>query len=229
MKLESFEELLKRGSAAAERNAASRAPAPCADGCGTLVPGPARICDACSSRQARNERADRSLRSVPNRFRWSHFRAPELEQRVERKNAIHEGRSARDAHHVVLIGLSGCGKTSLSVAMLRARVEAVPERSAMFLSALRLGIARARSEDSEPQLVAQASRVDLLLLDDLGNETDVASSPIKDVVWRRHDDHRATWVTTGLKLEAIAVRYGDGLARRLFEHAMVIDCEDLKP
>ena len=107
--------------------------------------------------------------------------------------------------------------------MLRARLEA-SDANVLFAPAWRLGVARARSEDSSPELLARALRADLLVLDDLGSERNVPSNPVPDVIFERHADDRATWVTTWMTPEKLTERYGDGIARRVFERAVIIDC-----
>jgi hypothetical protein len=62
----------------------------------------------------------------------------------------------------------------------------------------------------------------VLALDDLGNER-AERSAVPDVIFERHAEDRPTWLTTAFGPDAIAKRYGDGIARRVFERAAVID------
>ena len=85
-------------------------------------------------------------------------------------------------------------------------------------------VARARSEDSDPASIRTATSADLLVLDDLGTERNIPSNPVPDIIFERHAEGRATWVTTWMTRLQLAERYGDGVARRVFERAVVIDC-----
>ena len=40
---------------------------------------------------------------------------------------------------------------------------------------------------------------------------------MKDVIRRRYDMMRPTWVTTGFRPSELVAKYGDGIKRRLFE------------
>ena len=53
--------------------------------------------------------------------------------------------------------------------------------------------------------------------------TELANA-VPDVLFERHAEGRPTWLTTAMTREAMAERYGDGLARRVYEGAKIIDC-----
>jgi DNA replication protein DnaC len=108
--------------------------------------------------------------------------------------------------------------------MMRDRAETSRDTSCTFVGSWQLGTARARAEDSEPHMVNKALRTDLLLLDDLGSERNIPSNPIPDVLFERHAQDKATWITTWMQPEDVRQRYGDGIARRVFERAAIIDC-----
>ena len=65
-------------------------------------------------------------------------------------------------------------------------------------------------------------RAPVLLLDDLGKDADIKSNPVPAVIAERHDEERVTWITTELTPPEIAKRYGDGIARRICENALVL-------
>jgi hypothetical protein len=171
----------------------------------------------------RLRRASAALeRSIPPALRWCHLDAPELPARVYGPAiAVAEGACHED--RVCLMGATRAGKTSLAVAMLRAWV-ARNERSALFVHAYRLGVARIQhpAGHGEAPLVEAAMRAPLVLLDDLGSERDIATSPLADVIFERHAQDLPTWATTGLTREPLAARYGAGVVARLFERARVI-------
>ena len=110
--------------------------------------------------------------------------------------------------------------------------EAVQERHsrrpAVFVPAWKLGVARAQHGlgHGEAPEVEQAFAAGLCVLDDLGSERNTAMNAVPDVLYARALEGRPTWVTTWMTPEAVTQRYGDGIARRLFEagRAVVIAC-----
>lgn len=168
-------------------------------------------CDLCSS--------------IPTGFRWAKFGSAELVARVRRKVAIADAQQALRTRRVVLTGPAGQGKTSLLAAMLRARAEASGQRN-LFVLAWRLGAARAQHAlgSGEAELVDQALRCPILLLDDLGSERQTQQNAVPDVIFERHAQNKPVWLTTAMSQAAMVERYGDGLARRVWEGARIIDC-----
>ena len=65
-------------------------------------------------------------------------------------------------------------------------------------------------------------RAPIVLIDDLGKDADINSNPVPSIIAERHAEERVTWVTTELSPDAIANRYGGGIARRIFESAELI-------
>jgi DNA replication protein DnaC len=78
----------------------------------------------------------------------------------------------------------------------------------------------------EPTEVERALSAHLLVLDDLGSERNTATNAVPDVIFERAYAGRPTWVTTWMTAEQVAQRYGDGIARRLWERdrMTVIGC-----
>lgn len=155
--------------------------------------------------------------SLPKSFAWARLGAPELAQRVKANRPIDDiVRRVLGAHRVVLGGGAGAGKTSLAVACLRERLP-----HGRFVSALRLGTARIQhpAGDGEAPLVTLAMTAALLVVDDVGAEQHTATSAVRDVIWRRHEEGLPTWITTGLLSADLEARYGDGFKRRVLEHA----------
>ena len=161
--------------------------------------------------------------TIPEWFRWAKLDTSELRQRVARAQAIPEGEAALGAHGLLIAGPSGSGKTSLACALLRAWGARNPGRQGIFASARSLGVARAQHAlgAGEAPEVVRACSADLLVLDDLGSERDTPTNAVPDVIFTRAEAGRPMWVTTWMTPQAIAQRYGDGVARRLYEAGLV--------
>lgn len=184
-------------------------------------------------------------REIPARFAWARWEAPELRERVQLASAKLDevkhklnARSGR-ADRVVIIGGAGKGKTSLAAAFLAGRIEQGAAQP-RFVAARNLLSARAYpgANGIEPQSVPWASlaiAANPLVLDDLGAELTGApaggglAAQRIEVVCRvladRHDLDLGHVITTAHEREKIADWYGDGVARRVFEGALVIRCK----
>jgi DNA replication protein DnaC len=204
------------------REAFERSPHACR--CGTKVLVANRLCGDCEE----VERKHRALRdriraaAIPAMFAWSNFAAPELSSRVKDRTAIAKAKAAVTGRidRVVLSGAAGIGKTTLGCAML---IELAPRLAGYFASAIDLSTARALSGlGREADVVAKALQAEVLLVDDLGLDKMSQQSAVSDVIHARHAEQRATVVTTGFDEAAIVSRYGDGIARRLYEGATLI-------
>jgi hypothetical protein len=182
-----------------------------------------RYCDACAAKRDTQRCLDRGFRSVPAAYAWAALDAPELEKRVTGRPAVKDApESVLGAARVVFVGGAGMGKTSLAVALYRYALPKV-RGSGLFVSAFRLAEARSKMRlGEESPLLAAATSVRLLLLDDVGNEPKTELSSLPSVVFERHEDERPAWVTTAFGPDELARRYGDGFARRVFERALVI-------
>lgn len=189
-------------------------------------------CARCAGAEASRERASAAAQrqraitqTIPRSYLWATFDATELATRVRSDGATPKARASLGAKWIVLRGSAGTGKTSLAVAMLQAWTRANTVGDAAFIAAPKLAMARIQHHagDGEPALVERAMRARLLVLDDLGSERDQRTSAVPDVVFERHAEGRATWITTGLTDEQLEARYGEGIARRVLERAVVID------
>jgi len=134
--------------------------------------------------------------------------------------AMQEARAAIQAPRVILMGPTSAGKSSLAVAMLRAR----KDLGARFVDCMRLGSARIqhRAGDGEAPAVEAAMLAKFALLDELGGEKHTQNNATGDVVHERHANRLPTWFTTGQEPAELSVRYGTGEVRRVFEGAIVI-------
>lgn len=175
----------------------------------------------CLPPASRNEPLDNP--TIPAWFRWATLDAPELRRRVARPQAIAEAEAALGAHGLLIAGPAGSGKTSLACALLRAWDARNRYRHGMFTTAWSLAAARSHHAlgAGEAPEVHRATSADLLVLDDLGSERDTVSSAVPDVIFARAQAGLPIWVTTWMTPEAIAQRYGDGIARRLYEAELV--------
>jgi DNA replication protein DnaC len=211
----------------------ARSPHACTE-CGEKLLRADSRCVRCDEQQAADrverERLASIRRAAPERYRWARFDASELQARVKDPTAIAKARDAAEGKldRAVLTGPAGRGKTTLAVAMA---VEIATRRNVVpyFASAIELATARGKeSLGHEPELVECAMGADLCVIDDLGADKLTPQSAVVDVIHARHARMRPTIVTTGFGVEEIAARYGDGIARRVFEGAVVIDVRGAK-
>jgi DNA replication protein DnaC len=192
--------------------------------------GPKGLCDDCGAAANRARQLAEWHDRLPPRFTWG-LAEPKLAALVGAE-VMAQARMLFGAERVVFSGNAGCGKTSLAVAMLRelyesaVRPDAKPAlvrraHGAMFVSAYDLSKARARHPlgQGEAPLIDAAMRASTLVIDDLGSERDGFQSAVTEVLYERHAECRTTWVTTWLDEVKARERYGDGIARRLFEGA----------
>ncbi len=219
-----------------------RRPAWCQRCRAPIAPPPAiQYCDRClpaAVRDRRDQRLDLARSTIPGAAKWARFDNPELAQRVRPADAVGQAREAMRSRRVLLRGKAGSGKTSLAAALFRAHLlralqasatepEVRAAESARFVPAYDL--ARAVQQTAlghgEPELVRACLTAGLLVLDDLGAEPVVPSSPVADVLYHRHAEGRRTIVTTGYSEAQLGARYGDGIVRRLLEQAAVISLE----
>lgn len=139
-------------------------------------------------------------------------------------DAMEQARGGTTLSRVTFLGPPGSGKTSLAVAMFRVAVGAATQgvRWYRYVSSHALAKARATSSlGEEAPLVERALRAPLLLIDELGGEDARHASAVAEVLYERHAENLATWVTTGVTPKEIATRYGGGIARRVFEGATI--------
>jgi hypothetical protein len=165
--------------------------------------------------------------TIPDVFLVATFDSVELAKRVTRREAIGEARLAAKKRTISFCGVTGAGKTHLAAATLRYRAEIDKSRpkDLLFLSAMRLAFARARHPlgEGDPPEVDRALKSRLVVIDDLGGEQPVYSSPIPEILDTRYAMGLATWVTTWLTPDKMADRYGTGISRRVFGRTEIID------
>lgn len=190
------------------------------------VHGLSKPCERCRLQRfdrLKTERDDRIRLKIPPAYRWAVREAAELTGRVSCKEPVKEILDAiAGLSRVVFMGGAGDGKTSLASAALRSEMDAGVDGA--FVHAFHLAQARARMPlgEGEAPDVERAMSAELILLDDLGNERNTQLSPVPEVIFERHAEAMRTWVTTAFNHAQIAEKYGDGIARRIFENAKII-------
>lgn len=131
---------------------------------------------------------------------------------------------------MLLLGPPGAGKTTLALAMLRATMRAAGGTwtGAVFAKAARLARLSFASRGADP--IAEVCAAPVVVIDELGGEAPGLSHVVRDVIDERHARERATWVTTGLTLAQLEVRYPDGgFLRRLTDDALILNLPGRAP
>ena len=166
-----------------------------------------------------------TLRSIPPALDFARIGSFDLVKLLGRpQHAKVEVLLEQDPHFVALIGAdSGAGKSAAAVAMFRQWVAAAewPAGYVVRASALTEAEDNKRLGGPTPELV-RAKQTRLLVIDELGGEENVERNRafMNDLVWDRFEKkgprHR-TIVTTPLDRPLLTERYGEGMARRLYD------------
>lgn len=200
--------------------------------CATCLPGEQRL--------VRRATLQAAWDSLPASHRGLDLGHPELAARIAYPELIAPAAEHLHELRVVAYGRAGAGKTSLLTAMAATLLRRAEEpgctveafrraRGLRFVSAFDLSQARSNSAlGAEAQLVQEALRATVLILDDLGIEPMTASSAVAHVIHRRYMDQRDTWTTTGVPSKELEARYGTGTMRRILEGAKYLAFADKK-
>jgi DNA replication protein DnaC len=180
-------------------------------------------------RERRREALASFERTLPKAYQWAKFSAGALGQRVGGAATTALADKTWRKPKVVFMGAAGAGKTSLAVACLR-RWVAENGRAAGFFHAYALGVARLQhaAGRGEPEIVERAMKWPMVLVDDLGSERAMSGCAVPDVIFLRHAEQLPLWVTTGMTRAQLVTRYGEGIVRRLFERAFVVEWDGVK-
>lgn len=170
---------------------------------------------------------------VPAPYRGTNLDYPSaLVHRVKNMAAIAKTLASVGERFVVWQGAPGTGKTTLACAALERRIRSEVGRSLewrpCYTAEWKLAGARARfplGEGDAPAIEA-AMKADLLLIDDVGDDGRDSHRGVRDVIFDRYERGAPTWYTTAFSDDALAERYGAGIARRIFEldRSVVIRC-----
>lgn len=169
---------------------------------------------------------EQALGRVPAAYEGAELDAGWLVDLVGQGN-IDRARVALSSPRVAFVGPPGAGKSTLAAAMFRAaaRAERRQERVSRFRWVSAHALAKARAEfglgAGEAPLVEAAVAAPLVVIDELGGEDARYASAVAEVIYERHAEARATWITLGVGPKEVATRYGGGIARRVFEGSTV--------
>jgi hypothetical protein len=218
--------------------------------CGGDVRDRLDLCPKCAGDESEELRAmvlakaRRSLPAMPH----AHLGNPRLGDFVH-ADILAAARAwrTRERENLVLLGDTGCGKTTAAVAVARRLLDLAkkPEEvrvaaGTRFASALDLHRARteharkgfsAEREDDDPPAIARAKSCELLVLDEVGFEPDPRPGElgvVLDVMQARYNGRAGqrlpTIITSGLTEAGLAKRYGEATKRRMTEHARLVPC-----
>lgn len=129
---------------------------------------------------------------------------------------IERARQLVEHSNLVLFGKgTGQGKSSLGGAMLLEWARRTGGE-ARWVSAYKLS-------GGAFELPEELVEAGLVLVDDVGNERQLASNLLPELAEVRRGNGRALWITTPLDGLGLAAKYGENVARRLYGGASVIN------
>lgn len=205
------------------------------DICGAKVQRIRERCADCRTRMAQQDRklqlgcAYASLPAMP----WAE-RGGAYEQQCNPVVIAAMGRWTRAKGNLVVVGPTGCGKTSAAVARIRAilsRALQGADRASFefaagirFTTASEIAIARKRWPlgDGEAPEVEDAITATLLVLDELGYESQ-GDTAVPEIIDARYRKGKLTIATSGQTRDGLVARYGDATVRKLVAAGQLVD------
>ena len=131
------------------------------------------------------------------------------------------------AQCAVIEGPTGAGKSTLSGFAFEQWVIANPKAGMKALWVRASVLERSVGfNERESALLSMAKNASLLVIDDVGNESQTLTNPIKNLIDDRYattNSSRQTWITTGYTPEEIGSPslYGEHLARRIWLRTVI--------
>lgn len=179
-------------------------------------------CERIASKVAvARERYERAKDSVFEGYRVP-FTETALAERKVSAAMLERAKTCLALPNVVIHGKgTGQGKSSLGGAMLL-EWAAQNDGVARWVSAYKLS---GGAFELDPELVT----ADLVLIDDVGNERQLASNLLPELCEMRRGNGRALWVTTPLDALGLAAKYGENIARRISGGARVLNFDKVTP
>jgi hypothetical protein len=201
--------------------------------------------------EVRKGRLRNAWHTVPESFRWASFGAM-LRSRIKHA-VVSQNRqrqyvdpvervmfSVADVPSMLFLGPSESGKTSLAAACIRHVIDGAlcaidlgmkspafrQGCGVMFVTAYDLAKAQIYSPlGRRPELVENAIRSSVLVIDELGMDIDVyrqSATSVREVIHERHSNRRPTILTTYLTKQQLEQQYGRGIANRLGKFKVVL-------
>jgi hypothetical protein len=94
----------------------------------------------------------------------------------------------------------------------------------MFVTTFALSKARRehRLGEGDAAIIRDAITATVLLMDELGAEAGRGDTAVPEIIHERHAADRVTIYTTPFQRDELEGRYGSGIARRIFEGAVMV-------
>lgn len=130
----------------------------------------------------------------------------------------------RTGENLILCGITGSGKTHLAVSVLRYAASKFGMEAAFVTGVDLIEMLRANQDDEE--LVNKYKNVPILVIDDYGREklTEWVEKTLFRIFNHRYNEMLPTIITSNLTAKNLQEEISEGLARRIFENAIIGYC-----
>jgi hypothetical protein len=186
------------------------------------------VCERCRSAAADGgnmtctpcTRALATTETIGARYKWARFDSPLMLARANGQANIDRVRALVGVPLVMFVGPAGSSKTSLATALLRASCEAAGV-SGVWADARSLAESKGawKHGTPDPETIARAKRSRWCLIDEVGAESGYG---VAEVIHARDLACLPMIITTVEDSAALVLRYGDGIARRVWESAKLV-------